>query len=160
MESFQTCAIQMLKEFRALLQISPISITSHRLLQLISLNMYAIACTELKGESHCSQLESRIRWFIKNQRTFSRYDSMKPVVLILFRTGIHVSHIMSHHRSKMTCDYDTSWYISCAAVINTKCSVMRETVRKEILINSFEDDLLLRVELAKPLHRLVGWEVF
>lgn len=50
MESFQTCAIQMLKEFRALLHISPITINSHRLLQLISLNMYAIACTELKGE--------------------------------------------------------------------------------------------------------------
>jgi hypothetical protein len=51
MESFQTCAIQMLKEFRALLHISPITINSHRLLQLISLNMYSIACTELKGES-------------------------------------------------------------------------------------------------------------
>jgi protein SMG6 len=51
METFQMCAIQMLKEFRALLQISPITINSHRLLQLLSLNMYAITCTELKGES-------------------------------------------------------------------------------------------------------------
>lgn len=56
METFHTCATQMLKEFRALLHISPIPINSHRLLQLISLNMYAIECnalngTELKGES-------------------------------------------------------------------------------------------------------------
>lgn len=51
MESFQTCAIQMLKEFRALLHISPIPVNSHRLLQLISLNMYAIACSEIKGKS-------------------------------------------------------------------------------------------------------------
>lgn len=56
METFQTCATQMLKEFRALLHISPIPINSHRLLQLISLNMYAIECnalncTELKGKS-------------------------------------------------------------------------------------------------------------
>lgn len=45
----------MLKEFRALLHISPIPINTHRLLQLISLNMYAIACTELKGESSACQ---------------------------------------------------------------------------------------------------------
>ena len=55
MESFHTCATQMLKEFRALLHISPIPINSHRILQLLSLNMYAIDCnalkaTELKGE--------------------------------------------------------------------------------------------------------------
>jgi len=56
METFHTCATQMLREFRALLHISPIPINSHRLLQLISLNMYAIECnalncTELKGKS-------------------------------------------------------------------------------------------------------------
>lgn len=55
MESFQMCAVQMLKEFRALLHITPITINSHRLLQLISLNMYAIDCTKLKGESTTRQ---------------------------------------------------------------------------------------------------------
>ena len=58
MESFQTCAVLMLKEFRALLHISPITINSHRLLQLLSLNMYAIACNELKGESLCFLLQT------------------------------------------------------------------------------------------------------
>lgn len=50
METFQTCATQMLKEFRALLHISPIPVNSHRLLQLISMNMYAIANSQIKGE--------------------------------------------------------------------------------------------------------------
>jgi protein SMG6 len=50
MESFQTCATQMLKEFRALLHISPIPVNSHRLLQLISMNMYAIANSQIKGK--------------------------------------------------------------------------------------------------------------
>ncbi|CRK96809.1 CLUMA_CG010028, isoform B [Clunio marinus] len=61
MDSFQTCAILMLREFRALLHISPITINSHRLLQLISLNMYAISCNELKGSSstHDASLQAR-----------------------------------------------------------------------------------------------------
>lgn len=48
MESFTQCAIQMLREFRALIQHSPIAVTSHRLLQLMSLNMFAIEITKLK----------------------------------------------------------------------------------------------------------------
>lgn len=50
MESFTPCAIQMLREFRALIQHSPIAVTSHRLLQLMSLNMFAIEITKLKGK--------------------------------------------------------------------------------------------------------------
>ncbi|KAG5684203.1 hypothetical protein PVAND_013442 [Polypedilum vanderplanki] len=64
MESFQSCAIQMLKEFKALLHISPIPINSHRLLQLISLNIYAIDCnvtnsTELKDLTSGSDIQVR-----------------------------------------------------------------------------------------------------
>ncbi|XP_055683331.1 telomerase-binding protein EST1A isoform X2 [Lutzomyia longipalpis] len=51
MESFTQCAVQMLREFRALLRISPIPITSLRLLQLASLNMFAIDCTQLRDPS-------------------------------------------------------------------------------------------------------------
>lgn len=51
MESFNQCAIQMLREFRNLLRHSPIAIASHRLLQLMALNMFAVDCTQLKGES-------------------------------------------------------------------------------------------------------------
>uniref|UniRef100_A0A182MB34 Telomerase-binding protein EST1A n=1 Tax=Anopheles culicifacies TaxID=139723 RepID=A0A182MB34_9DIPT len=49
MESFHQCAYQMLREFRALMQYSPIAVTSYRLLQLMSLNMFAIEMSKLKG---------------------------------------------------------------------------------------------------------------
>ncbi|KAG8289783.1 Smg-6, nonsense mediated mRNA decay factor [Homalodisca vitripennis] len=48
MESFQGAALQMLKEFRALLQHSPLPLNSTRLLQLLALNMFAIENTQLK----------------------------------------------------------------------------------------------------------------
>ncbi|XP_059614016.1 telomerase-binding protein EST1A isoform X2 [Phlebotomus argentipes] len=51
MESFTQCAVQMLREFRALFRISPIPITSLRLLQLAALNMFAIDCTQLRDPS-------------------------------------------------------------------------------------------------------------
>jgi len=49
MESFQGAALQMLKELRALLQHSPLPLTSTRLLQLLALNMFAIDNTQLKN---------------------------------------------------------------------------------------------------------------
>ncbi|XP_052900031.1 telomerase-binding protein EST1A [Anopheles moucheti] len=51
MESFTQCAYQMLREFRALMQYAPIAVTSYRLLQLMSLNMFAIEMTKLKDTS-------------------------------------------------------------------------------------------------------------
>ncbi|KAL1494247.1 hypothetical protein ABEB36_009872 [Hypothenemus hampei] len=48
MESFQDAAMQMLKEFRALLQHSPVSLPCNRFLQLLALNMFAIDSTQLK----------------------------------------------------------------------------------------------------------------
>lgn len=50
METFQETALQMLKEFRALLQHSPVPIPCNRLLQLLALNMFAIESTQLKGK--------------------------------------------------------------------------------------------------------------
>lgn len=50
MESFQDAAMQMLKEFRALLQHSPVSLPCNRFLQLLALNMFAIESTQLKGK--------------------------------------------------------------------------------------------------------------
>lgn len=52
MESFVSCAKQMLGEFRALLGHTPIAITSTRFLQLIALNMFSIDCNlpKVKGE--------------------------------------------------------------------------------------------------------------
>lgn len=50
MESFTLCAVQMLREFRAVLRITPIPITQLRLLQLAALNMFAIESTQLQGE--------------------------------------------------------------------------------------------------------------
>ncbi|XP_057667443.1 telomerase-binding protein EST1A isoform X1 [Diorhabda carinulata] len=55
MESFQETAMQMLKEFRALLQHSPVPIPCNRLLQLLALNMYAIDTTQLKDPQLQSQ---------------------------------------------------------------------------------------------------------
>ncbi|XP_076251691.1 smg6 nonsense mediated mRNA decay factor isoform X1 [Rhynchophorus ferrugineus] len=48
METFQDAAMQMLKEFRALLQHSPVPLPSSRFLQLLALNMFAIDSTQLK----------------------------------------------------------------------------------------------------------------
>lgn len=50
MESFQDAAMQMLKEFRALLQHSPVPLPCNRFLQLLALNMFAIDSTQLKGK--------------------------------------------------------------------------------------------------------------
>ena len=49
MESFQEAAIQMLREFRTLLQHSPIPLNANRFLQLLALNMFSIDNTQLKG---------------------------------------------------------------------------------------------------------------
>ncbi|KAL2741112.1 Telomerase-binding protein EST1A [Vespula maculifrons] len=49
METFQEAGVQMLKEFRALLQHSPLPLPGTRLLQLLALNMFAIETTQLKG---------------------------------------------------------------------------------------------------------------
>ncbi|XP_015592692.1 telomerase-binding protein EST1A isoform X2 [Cephus cinctus] len=57
METFQEAGIQMLKEFRALLQHSPLPLQGTRLLQLLALNMFAIDSTQLKD----SQLEQGYR---------------------------------------------------------------------------------------------------
>lgn len=51
METFQEAGVQMLKEFRALLQHSPLPLPETRLLQLLALNMFAIESTQLKGKS-------------------------------------------------------------------------------------------------------------
>ncbi|XP_059482127.1 telomerase-binding protein EST1A isoform X2 [Neocloeon triangulifer] len=48
METFQEAAHQMLREFRALLQHSPVPVSSARFLQLLALNMFAIENTQLK----------------------------------------------------------------------------------------------------------------
>jgi hypothetical protein len=58
METFQEAAHQMLREFRALLQHSPVPVSCTRFLQLLALNMFAIENTQLKGKSlyDCSQV--------------------------------------------------------------------------------------------------------
>ncbi|XP_063703273.1 telomerase-binding protein EST1A isoform X2 [Culicoides brevitarsis] len=61
MESFVQCAIQMLREFRALIQNSPIAITCHRLLQLIALNMFAIDCSQLKDTKIAGGARSEVQ---------------------------------------------------------------------------------------------------
>ncbi|XP_066589128.1 telomerase-binding protein EST1A-like isoform X1 [Prorops nasuta] len=57
METFQEASVQMLKEFRALLQHSPLPLPGTRLLQLLALNMFAIETTQLKD----AQLEQGYR---------------------------------------------------------------------------------------------------
>lgn len=49
METFQDAGLQMLREFRALLQQTPLPLGSARFLQLLALNMFAIEVTQLKG---------------------------------------------------------------------------------------------------------------
>ena len=58
METFQECAVQMLREFRALLQHSPLPVNQMRLLQLLALNMFAVSNTQLKGRSPLANLSA------------------------------------------------------------------------------------------------------
>jgi hypothetical protein len=51
METFQECGVQMLREFRALLQQTPLPVNQTRLLQLLALNMFAVSNTQLKGKN-------------------------------------------------------------------------------------------------------------
>ncbi|XP_073972524.1 smg6 nonsense mediated mRNA decay factor isoform X3 [Rhodnius prolixus] len=50
LESLTETSVQMLREFRALLQHSPIPLNSTRFLQLFALNMFAIEITQPKGD--------------------------------------------------------------------------------------------------------------
>ncbi|CAH1122300.1 unnamed protein product [Ceutorhynchus assimilis] len=55
LDSFHDSAMQMLKEFRALLQHSPVPLPCNRFLQLLALNMFTIESTQLKDPSlNCS----------------------------------------------------------------------------------------------------------
>lgn len=55
METFQECGVQMLREFRALLQQTPLPVNQTRLLQLLALNMFAVSNTQLKGKKTSTQ---------------------------------------------------------------------------------------------------------
>lgn len=79
MESFHTCAAQMLKEFRALMLVQPIPINSHRLLQLISLNMYAIDCNAL----NCTEMKGELKHFNCSFLFFSKFTSVTEISLTI-----------------------------------------------------------------------------
>lgn len=61
METFHETALQMLKEFRALLQHSPVPLPSSRFLQLLALNMFAIESTKLKDPELQPGLRSELQ---------------------------------------------------------------------------------------------------
>lgn len=49
METLIEAAMEMLKEFKVLLTLSPLPVTTARLIQLLALNMFAIDNGQLKG---------------------------------------------------------------------------------------------------------------
>lgn len=57
MESFQECGVQMLREFRTLLQQTPLPVNQTRLLQLLALNMFAVSNTQLKGKKKKTSID-------------------------------------------------------------------------------------------------------
>jgi protein SMG6 len=63
METFQECGVQMLREFRALLQQTPLPVNQTRLLQLLALNMFAVSNTQLKGKQQ-KENDSHKRHFL------------------------------------------------------------------------------------------------
>jgi hypothetical protein len=118
-DTFHTCATQMLKEFRALLHISPIPINSYRLLQLLSLNMYAIDCngtksTDTKGRNlfvvaalnnngyedfSCDYCYCLV-YFCILHKFFHADDSMKSLkepVFFHFTFLVYISYLMKNH---------------------------------------------------------------
>lgn len=52
METFSAVAEKVLKEFQVLLQHSPSPIGSTRMLQLMTINMFAVHNSQLKGKEH------------------------------------------------------------------------------------------------------------
>lgn len=130
----------MLKEFRALLQISPITINSHRLLQLISLNMYAIACTELKGESKTFPLNrSAQHIFAESPKNEFRCKETCCPKLIPNLCRCTMS-------SEMTSDYDTS-----RALESQPSSVTK--LRWKNLSREWARSLITQVPVAKRRRR-------
>ncbi|XP_074106178.1 telomerase-binding protein EST1A isoform X2 [Cotesia typhae] len=61
METFQEAGVQMLREFRALLQHSPLPLPGTRLLQLLALNMFAIETTQLKDSQMAQGYRSEVQ---------------------------------------------------------------------------------------------------
>nr|XP_022917819.1 telomerase-binding protein EST1A isoform X1 [Onthophagus taurus] len=92
METFQETAIQMLKEFRALLQHSPVPLPCKRFLQLLALNMFAIESTQLKDP----QLQSQTGYRSELQER-ALVVSLQMFNLILERC---VSILQDHLKSK------------------------------------------------------------
>ncbi|XP_044755444.1 telomerase-binding protein EST1A [Coccinella septempunctata] len=91
MDSFQEAAMQMLKEFRALLQHSPLPLPSNRLLQLLALNMFAIESNQLKDP------EQRLSGYRSEFQECALVVSLQMFNLILERC---VSLLEEHLASK------------------------------------------------------------
>lgn len=68
METLQEAAIEMLKEFKMLLNFTPLPINSNRLIQLLALNMFAIDNGQLKG-----MLAEHETFLLQILRKYTRY---------------------------------------------------------------------------------------
>ncbi|XP_012241985.1 telomerase-binding protein EST1A isoform X2 [Bombus impatiens] len=100
METFQEAGVQMLKEFRALLQHSPLPLPGTRLLQLLALNMFAIESTQLKD----SQMEQGYRSEVQER---ALVVSLQMFNLILERgVSLLKSQLDSGEESRMVVSED------------------------------------------------------
>ena len=79
METFQECAVQMLREFRALLQHSPLPVNQMRLLQLLALNMFAVSNTQLKGRSPLANLSALLLLLLYQELPAARVVAQRAV---------------------------------------------------------------------------------
>lgn len=61
METFPAVAEKVLKEFQVLLQHSPPPIGSTRMLQLMTINMFAVHNSQLKGKAWLASLSTQIK---------------------------------------------------------------------------------------------------
>lgn len=91
METFQEAAIQMLREFRALLLHSPLPLPGTRLLQLLALNMFAIETTQLKGES--TALISFCRIFYRRRITSKQLPLDVSFFYNFFPSGSYIYYV-------------------------------------------------------------------
>ena len=93
METFQECGLQMLREFRAQLQRTPLPVSQTQLLQLLALNMFAISNTQLKGNmTHFSLrvLQDLDRLLRQNPEIKTEQQRNEGIPLIREITFVHV----------------------------------------------------------------------
>lgn len=114
MDTFLSCATLMLKELRALLQITPIAFTWQRLVQMMALNMFTVHHTQAPNGEYrpCLFAERLFSKFEINQILWFSRAEIANICKVL-------PHLELHHLSFIVYKLQLSGNISLYATRNT-----------------------------------------